>query len=420
VDVNGLGLCYGFERPCIYISELVQRPESDGSTSYAVELYRPYPAGGDPDGWQLAIEDPNETVDVNSFTRTGDFWVYWWNNRASPVFSGTGKVHLRRPVVHNSITTMVTVDSVNVPGGAWSSYQRDINTHRCMNRKWTPAAASTVGAANTYSSGTKPIQAHPANIDFTNVGEIGKVFSESAYPPNGIGYSTDIDEEEEVRIDLSDPNYQRLFNYLTVFDPSNDGIDNDGDGLTDEADPNRPQETPEFKIPGRININTAPWYIIAQLPWVSQRTGRPNDYSLAKAIAAYRDKADLTGEGGPDYRLRPGGPGFRCTGELNNVVLGPDPYRIDYYALDGADQIQLPDLTGADGAADDFEERDLIFARISNLVTARSDVFTAYILVRIGTDGPQRRMIAILDRSNVYSSAGKVNVVALHPVPDPR
>jgi hypothetical protein len=83
----------------------------------------------------------------------------------------------------------------------------------------------------------------------------------------------------------------------------------------------------------------------------------------------------------------------------------------------------FPDLTpgtGGDGAPDDFEERDVIFARISNLVTVRSDVFTAYILVRIGTDGPQKRVMAILDRSNVYSGDGKVRIIALHPVPDPR
>jgi len=423
VDVNGLGLCYGFERPCVYISELVQRPEADGSISYAVELYRPYSADGDPNGWQLAIQDPNETVDVDWTAATGDFWINWWNNRTTPVFSGTSKVHLRRPVVHNSITTMVAVDSVEVPGGAWASYERDITTNRCMNRKWLIQAASTPGAANAYSSGAKPIQAHPANLDFTGVGEISKVLRKSAYPPDGVGYNLNADEEEEVKIDLSDPNYQRLFNYLTVFDPATDTIDNDGDGDTDEADPGKPEQTPEFKIPGRININTAPWYIIAQLPWVSHRIDPPFDsinYSLAKAIVAYRDRASLAAEGGPNYSARPGGPGFRSIGELNNVIQGPDAYRIDYYALDGADQGQLPDLTAGDGAADDFEERDLIFARISNLVTVRSDVFTAYILVRMGTDGPQKRMIAVLDRSNVYRSNGKVNVVALHPVPDPR
>jgi hypothetical protein len=94
--------------------------------------------------------------------------------------------------------------------------------------------------------------------------------------------------------------------------------------------------------------------------------------------------------------------------------------QMGYYAADQADLTTFPDLTPGDGAGGDFEERDIIFSRISNLITVRSDVFTAYILVRIGIDGPQKRCIAILDRSNVYSSSGKVRIVALHPVPDPR
>ena len=94
------------------------------------------------------------------------------------------------------------------------------------------------------------------------------------------------------------------------------------------------------------------------------------------------------------------------------------------------DELRFPDLTPpsqteGDGAANDFEERDLIFARISNLVTVRSDVFTAYIVVRIGADGPQKRVVAVLDRSNVYPNGaggfnGRVKIRAVHPVPDPR
>ena len=74
-----------------------------------------------------------------------------------------------------------------------------------------------------------------------------------------------------------------------------------------------------------------------------------------------------------------------------------------------------------DGAVDDFEERDLIFHRISNLITVRSDVFSAYILVRIGVDGPQRRVLAILDRSQVdpSNSNSRVKIRAIHKVSDP-
>ncbi len=230
--------------------------------------------------------------------------------------------------------------------------------------------------------------------------------------------------EDLVRLDLQNPYNRNVFQYLTVFDPNNDGIDNDGDGLVDE--------TPEFKVPGRININTAPWYVMAQLPWV-----RPE---LVQAITAYRDKLDLRTAGGPDYykagaansrslatgvgNLRELS-GFASTGELNFVTAtgsgsNKDFYSIQRFGRDVNDLAGFPDLTGSDGIANDFEERDVIFSRISNLVTVRSDVFTAYILVRIGADGPQKRVVAILDRSDVYPGGGRVKVVAVQLVPDPR
>jgi hypothetical protein len=129
-------------------------------------------------------------------------------------------------------------------------------------------------------------------------------------------------------------------------------------------------------------------------------------------------------------------PGFASITELLNVTHAlanksdPNvPYNYSYdirkYGRDielgsDKDQLMLPDLTPGDGAENDFEERDLIFSRISNIVTVRSDVFTAYILVRIGADGPQKRVLAILDRSQVTNPGDKVRILALHPIPDPR
>jgi type II secretory pathway component PulK len=137
-------------------------------------------------------------------------------------------------------------------------------------------------------------------------------------------------------------------------------------------------------LPGRININTAPMEVI--------RAAIPPNYqwnadSLAKEIVAYRN-------GGPFARI----------GDLLDIpdfTLGTDP-------------------NGSDPIIGDIEDRDWILSRIANIFTVRSDVFTAYILVRIGHDGPKKRMIAIFDRSGVYSAADKPRLVALHPVPDPR
>ncbi len=69
-------------------------------------------------------------------------------------------------------------------------------------------------------------------------------------------------------------------------------------------------------------------------------------------------------------------------------------------------------------ASNDNESKQAIFNKISNLITTRSDVFTAYILVRVGRDGPQRRMIGIFDRSNVYSGDDEVKLLALFQVPE--
>jgi hypothetical protein len=143
---------------------------------------------------------------------------------------------------------------------------------------------------------------------------------------------------------------------------------------------------PQGNLPGRININTATMEVIrAAIP--------PNpDWdagALANNIVEYRDLY------GPFERV--------------SDLLSIPEFR------------QVPDPNTGDAAiGGDFEERDWIVSRVANIFTVRSDVFTAYILVRVGHDGPQKRMIAIFDRSNVYSPTDRPRLVALHPVPDPR
>ncbi|GAI37120.1 unnamed protein product, partial [marine sediment metagenome] len=116
---------------------------------------------------------------------------------------------------------------------------------------------------------------------------------------------------------------------------------------------------------------------------------------IAQAIVAYRDKLRLpvnyfnpAGDTVPDPCSRQNAtgifglreePGFASIGELNFVIAGDNSRNIGQYALGGTDDLLgFPDLTTdglGDGVVDDFEERDIIFSRISNLVTVRSDVF---------------------------------------------
>ena len=183
--------------------------------------------------------------------------------------------------------------------------------------------------------------------------------------------------EYEIRMDLSDPVYADIFKFMTVMDPTEHGL-----------------SAAETRVKGRININTAPYFVMSQLPWMPPL--------VAQALVSYRDTLGA----------------FDTIGDLTQIP------EMGFYATDSAfkdvDLDKRPDFTPNDGAISDFEERDMIFSRISNLITVRSDVFTAYILVRIGLDGPQKRVIAIFDRSSVTSPTGKVKVLAIQPVPDPR
>ncbi len=238
-------------------------------------------------------------------------------------------------------------------------------------------ASNTLGVPNRIAAIRKNYNLENVRGFFVTAGDIARVFmvGPSIDPNDMLGVQL-VDEPNEgyIRLDLKNPAFADIFQYLTVIDPAVFGL-----GAN------------ETRIKGRINVNTAPWFVIAQLPWM-----RPD---IARAIVAYRDTATK---------------GFKSIAELMQAAA------MDYYAADQADLTKFPDLTPGDGAGQDFEERDMIFSRISNLVTVRSDVFTAFILVRIGTDGPQKRVLAILDRSNVTSNSNRVRVVALHPVSDPR
>jgi hypothetical protein len=429
---------YGFETPCIYISQIAENfyylPDPSGKgpptvyRSYAIELFKPYtsdplPA---PNKWQLVIGSGSPIPIL--WSANSSFFVIADINANAPldisnvdanevnipgmVFGAGDNILLQREVIVNGSSSFVTVDLLlNVPAQdaatGWlidssnnsspHSIQRGITLNKCIRKLWSgvlspPVSPPFLGSSSGHyvSPDTYTIQAHPANKPFTNVGEIGQLLSCDQI---SIDQSS---TEAQVRLNIADPCVQNLFNYLTVIDPN--------------------INSSETRIKGRININTAPWFVLAQLPWVSYHT--PN-YELARSIVAYRDKT--IGPGGFDYSNRPGPYGFRNIGELMNVSIDASSLnRMDYYV---GKAIPVGLLTPTDcnsGTGDAFEMRDVIFDRISNLITVRSDVFTAYILVRIGPSGPQKRVIAIFDRSGVTPTGGKVKVLAIQQVPDPR
>jgi hypothetical protein len=292
----------------------------------------------------------------------------------------------------------------------------------------------------------------PRNGRFDNVGDIAMTPRRGAYFEPGdvnnsegmaIGYWPANKYEGNILMDMLDPNMQRVFQYVSVCDPDYYLR------FSGSYDTN----SPETRVKGRININTAPWRVIKQLPWVSKRLRVQTNFdsdALARAIVAYRDKGDANSQlksvSYSDVRA-PGNkygreygmlgstigiareePGFASIGEVTNVFNGSsanNDFSIRYYATSAMNGMRfgLPELhtnLWGGGWDDEYVKRYLLFARISDLATVRSDLFTVYMLVRLGEDGPQRRMIAILDRSGVTPAGGTVRVVALHPVPDAR
>jgi hypothetical protein len=173
---------------------------------------------------------------------------------------------------------------------------------------------------------------------------------------------------------------------------------------------------------GLININTAPWPVLATLPM----TLDPGDnIALAKAIVGYRDGDKTAGTVG-------NGP-FQSIYDLMKVPeftfanlsamevdatrpQGPAAAHGDFTPGDLDRDGTYDAATENDNVRYDFEEQFLILNRISNLITTRSDTFTCYVLVQgwrgAGTANPelvvQRRRAFITDRSEVTPTTGEM------------
>jgi DNA uptake protein ComE-like DNA-binding protein len=206
-------------------------------------------------------------------------------------------------------------------------------------------------------------------------------------------------------------------------------------------------------VHGRININTASWRVLAALPMFDNPPNPGAAADMAKAIVYYRDVDDGTTPG----TAHPHGP-FQSIEELDNVVVtsATSPTTLtpstamtpgasfrttfgEYLGTGGttpnANMTQaagalfyvpgqhgsnidgdlspfnsaVPTTLGGDQVYGDFENQNLALNRISNLITTRSDSFTAYIIVQgwrnVGTTTPQlvvqRRAAFIIDRSTI-------------------
>ncbi len=461
IDANLTDVYYGLE-PHPWISRISFRmagsdPDVGSNNSFEIELLNPFPTDLNVEGLRIILtphipgsQDTVKTIDLPSRVMNGRS-ILIISNRATPLSGASTEVEVTpalglatyqktgtntwalRTAYDVSLLTKTHVDGNDValdgqitsdPWFAWNS-NNTINHYCRTDSSVDPGhwyvLGSTMAAVSPDALGNRlniieglnlPDPDHlgtrldPNGVplrQFCTVGDIARVLTIGPTPGETVKEQFDSAvihdangtppriQEGLIRLDIARPEVARLFRYLTVIDPS-DYV----------YDPNRV----ETRIKGRININTAPWFVIARLPWI-RHTEQWLDRNIAAEIVGQRD-----------YSIH----GFKSIAGLMQVPGVATAFidgRNNLYKRIDADDPNEPDFT-EDSAVDDFEERDLLFSRISNLVTVRSDVFSAYILVRIGLDGPQRRVLVILDRSQVDSLDDRVRIVAFQRVPDPR
>jgi hypothetical protein len=200
------------------------------------------------------------------------------------------------------------------------------------------------------------------------------------------------------------------------------GVANTGLDPTNPVAYNTNNATEEtVPVDGLVNVNSTPWRVLAAVPWVPATTAgyAATNAAIGQAIAKYRDVNDGSG--------KPHGP-FRSLFELNEVavpggklrdVLGPSTS--SDFTPDKGNLSPLDPTTegGPDNVSGDFESVFNAMTRVSNLVTTRSDSYTAYILIQgwRGAETPsphlvvQRRAAIIIDRSAVTPQNRTPNIV---------
>ncbi|MBI1373759.1 MAG: hypothetical protein GC159_13620 [Phycisphaera sp.] len=222
---------------------------------------------------------------------------------------------------------------------------------------------------------------------------------------------------------LAVPHAVMLIDRFTTLSPYEDGVDNDTpntDGV-DGAD----TDGQEFFVPGTLNINTMPNKAWNALPIANSTTRN----TIRDAIKAYRD--DPT-KRPTNHRVSGGSSakGISMIGELMNIFNTNNGAYSDPIGNDGADTYQFgttpidflsnPTTAGADGIKDDREERSMMLRWLGQVCTTRSDVFTAYVLLRGYRDQPptqafvERRAFIIFDRSSVEDNSGRVRILGLY------
>jgi len=303
--------------------------------------------------------------------------------------------------------------------------------------------------AKGLSGGTAeldPFQLHLPNRDIYSLAELGLLLTISYHTDGGTAVT--LSEQFETLADdrwsldfaapspagIGVPHAALLLDYFINSGVTQDGRDNDNDGLTDVGG----GDLNEHFIAGKMNVNTLSALVGASV--LPEPVIANSAQKLFAAIDDYRENRNnardtLTGADG-NWRTDKGvvsvgellginpGSGASPTdmavfGTINHSTLDPDGdgyFEADWYPtpedVNSRSHVRL-DITG------DREGLLARFHHIANLFSVRSDVYAAYVVVR-GYEGgtttnPQveRRFVAIIDRSNVGSDEDTPRILGI-------
>ncbi len=169
-----------------------------------------------------------------------------------------------------------------------------------------------------------------------------------------------------------------LMQHFVFISPESDGLDNDGDSLIDS------QDTDELFIPGTINLNTASANLLNQILPIKDTDEREK---LVDEIISLRGKPSDTV------------PGIPSVGDLFKM-----------------DSTQWGMSSNASKATQTLRQRQL-----GSLAQTRSDVYTAYVVIRGYPSGDFRRgaveskqFLVVYDRSRISSNDNRINILGYY------
>ncbi len=375
---DGTDTYYGIERtPYINEVEAEVNPAVASGMGKFIELFNPYDTTINITNWTIAGTSM-PTVTLSGTINAQDYYVIADDSAAYVTFAYEGgtppdQTDLNINMLTSAGEVLTLADtSGTVQKTHYGQADNTTNTRQLNDPRPTPLM-DTDGTPNVDASipwrwTTTSETAGEENSSFNPpIGSDGwenttptwpfsflvanRIFSNKGY----LGFIHTGRQWNSLNVDQS-ITYPNVLEYLTITDPSMDGIDNDGDGDIDSLDTGSQSgdiNGKEYRIPGLINVNTASSEVLQSLPNI--------DSTTANAIESSIDKP------------------FTSIGDFVN------------------------DVTQITGAGNKWE-REKTFRSISNLITTRSNIFTVYITAQVTNESEtdifsEKKIIAIVDRS---------------------